>query len=145
MGSKLRAVGFAAMLLTAAGLVAASTSGCTIRARTPSVTVSGPRIATSYYTPLYYRGYVVYYDTVGRPVYYVNGVRYYVPRTYAYYGRYVSYYRRHRGAYRRWYRRRGYRYRRYRRRRGRRRRRVRGRRRRQRRRVRRRHRRRRRR
>jgi len=112
---KSKAIGTVIFLAAIIGLVASS-SGCTIRARTPSVSVSGPRIATSYYTPLYYNGYVVYYDNVGRPMYYVNGTRYYVPRTYASYGRYVSYYRTHRRHYYRWYRARGRRYRGYRRR-----------------------------
>lgn len=74
-------------------------------------------VGTSYYAPLFHNGYVVYYDSVGRPIYYVNGVRYFVPRTHARYDLYLRHYRRHRRAYRRWYRARGHRYRRYRRRR----------------------------
>lgn len=79
------------------------------------VTLGPGHVATSYYTPLYYQGYVVYYDEVGRPVYYANGARYYIPAGYVDYGRYAAHYRTHRVHYNRWYRSRGHRYRRYRR------------------------------
>ncbi|HEX4354268.1 MAG TPA: hypothetical protein VHZ95_15170 [Polyangiales bacterium] len=32
------------------------------------------------YAPVYYDGYVVYYDDVGRPFYYVDGAQVWVPR-----------------------------------------------------------------
>ncbi len=72
-------------------------------------------ILTSYYTPLYYDGYVVYYDGAGRPYYWAGGRRIWVPRTYAGYNRYHSYWRTHRAHYRRWNREHGRRYRSYRR------------------------------
>ncbi len=90
------------MLAVLLGTLSLSLSGCTIGVH------SGPiPVATSYYSPLYYNGYIVYYDAVGRPIYYANGVQYYVPNTYAYYPRLVRHYRSHRHAYRRWYRSRG--------------------------------------
>ena len=80
------------------------------------VSTSGePVVSTGYYTPQYYNGYVVYYDTLGRPMYYTGGVRYYVPATYMHYNSYVSHYRTHRVHYNRWNRSRGHRYRTYRR------------------------------
>jgi len=98
-----------AVLLAFVGATSMAASGCVVRTR------AHPAIATSYYTPMYYNGYVVYYDTTGRPMYYANGTRYYIPATYAHYNRYVGHYRAHRVHYRRWYRKRGHRYRRYRR------------------------------
>lgn len=98
------------MTLAFLGAVGMAAPGCVIRARPAE-----PVVATSYYTPLYYNGYVVYYDTLGRPMYYAGGVRYYVPSTYVYYGRLRTHYLSHRVYYNRWYRARGHRYRRYRR------------------------------
>ena len=77
-------------------------------------TAAAPVATSNYYKPLYYNGYVVYYDTVGRPLYYVNGGTYYVPPSYLYYNRYVSHYRMYRPYYQRWYRSSGHRYRGYR-------------------------------
>jgi hypothetical protein len=97
------------LMLALVGAFGMSSSGCFVS------TSAEPAVATNYYTPLYYNGYVVYYDNFGRPIYYVNGAMYYVPSTYMYYGRYVSYYNTHRAYYHRWYRARGMRYRSYRR------------------------------
>lgn len=95
------------MFVAAVFLLAASqVTGCLFRAR-PGVVV-----ATSYYTPMYYNGYIVYYDAMGLPMYYAGGVRYYVPRHHPRFGLYVGHWRRHRGAYGRWYRHRGFRLRR---------------------------------
>jgi hypothetical protein len=45
-----------------------------------------PRVAVSVgYSPYYYDGYPVYYDTWGSPIFYVGGTVRYVPRTYAHY------------------------------------------------------------
>ncbi len=68
-------------------------------------------VATSYYTPMYYQGYVVYYNAAGLPYYYLNGRTIYIPSSYAYYNRYLYHWRRYRPYYYRWYRARGYRYR----------------------------------
>lgn len=70
-----------------------------------------PGIATNYYEPMYYQGYVVYYDNAGLPIYYVGGTRYYVPRTYVHYGLYTTHYRTYRVGYYRWNSHLGYRYR----------------------------------
>ncbi len=113
MNWKWKMSGTIAVFVGAMGLLFAF-SGCTVGFRAPSVEVSGPAIATSYYTPMYYNGYIVYYDN-GRPIYYVNGVRYFVPRTYANYGRLTVHYRNNRGYYHRWYKSRGHRHRGYRR------------------------------
>jgi hypothetical protein len=60
-------------------------------------------IATGYYSPLYYDGYVVFYDDSGAPYYYMGGRTVYIPRTHRDYNRYHSHWRTHRGNYRRWY------------------------------------------
>jgi hypothetical protein len=96
-------------LLVAAS--AAMLSGCYVDADIePAVAVS------SYegYNPVYYDGYVVYYDTVGRPYYYVGGSRYWVPRSYPYYGYYTTHYHSNWRSYNSWYARRGYGYKTYR-------------------------------
>jgi len=62
------------------------------------------------YRPMYYDGYVVYFDDVGRPYYYVNGSVYWVPRYSPYYGAYVAHYNTYWRTYRTWYSRGGYRY-----------------------------------
>jgi hypothetical protein len=52
-------------------------------------------VSAGYYYPgpYYYDGYSVYYDEWGRAVYFVAGVRYYVPRGYRYYRPIVRYHR----------------------------------------------------
>ena len=76
-----------------------------------AVTVTPDEVSASYYAPLYYNGYVVYYADNGQPTYYVNGVRYYVPANAPRYHSYVVHYRTHRQSYHRWYTHRGRRYR----------------------------------
>jgi len=66
------------------------------------------------YTPQYYDGYVVYYDGVGRPFYYVNGAQVWIPESSPYYAGYVNYWRQYGVAYNRWYASYGARYRYYR-------------------------------
>ena len=74
-------------------------------ARAVARTARGPTVvATPYYTPQYYHGYVVYYDDVGRPTYYVGGRRYYIAATDPYYNGYVVHYGRYRTHYHRWHR-----------------------------------------
>jgi hypothetical protein len=70
-------------------------------------------VGTSYYNPMYYNGYVVYYDTLGRPIYYVNGATYYVPSTYVHYHALSRHYVTYRHHYHRWYGSHGHRYRTY--------------------------------
>jgi hypothetical protein len=62
------------------------------------------------YRPMYYDGYIVYFDTGGRPYYYTNGTVFWVPRESPYYGAYVGHYRTYWRTYRTWYTRGGYRY-----------------------------------
>jgi hypothetical protein len=66
------------------------------------------------YHPMYYDGYVVYFDGYGRPYYYNGGSVYWVPRESPYYGGYVAHYNTYGRSYRTWYTRGGYRYRTYR-------------------------------
>ncbi|HLK41221.1 MAG TPA: hypothetical protein VKU41_30930 [Polyangiaceae bacterium] len=65
------------------------------------------------YTPPLYDGYVVYYDDVGRPFYYLNGAVVWVPPTSPFYIGLVHHWRVHGPAYHRWYAHYGYRYRGY--------------------------------
>jgi hypothetical protein len=71
-------------------------------------------IGTSYYQPLYYEGYPVYYSDAGAPYYYSGGQSVYIPASYGLYNTYVSHYRTHRVHYVRWYSSTGQRYRDYR-------------------------------
>jgi hypothetical protein len=57
------------------------------------------------FAPLYFNGYVVYYDEWGAPYYVDRGHRHYVPRGHAHYDTYVRHYHRQPQAYRRWERR----------------------------------------
>lgn len=52
--------------------------------------------------PQYYDGYVVYYDDVGRPFYYVNGAAVWIPAASPLYARYYGYWRAHPHAYSHW-------------------------------------------
>lgn len=66
------------------------------------------------YAPIYYDGYIVYFDTAGRPYYYVNGAVVWIPPTVRIYPALVRHWRAHRPAYGQWYRHRGHEYRSYR-------------------------------
>jgi hypothetical protein len=83
--------------LLIAGLMLAA-SGCTVHTRTVPASAT---IET--YDPLYYDGYVVYYDEFGTPYYYVDGGVRYVPRTYVGFNVLVGHYHKHRVAYRTWH------------------------------------------
>ena len=100
-----------AVMLAMVGAIGLVSSACVVTVDEPAA----PAVSTSYYTPLYYNGYIVYYDASGLPYYYYGGRIMYVPRPYHLYNRYVGYYARHRSYYRRWYTARGRhaRYRRY--------------------------------
>ena len=82
-------------------------SGCYVEA------VPGPAYAEGY-QPMFYDGYLVYYDDVGRPFYYVNGSVAWVPPTSPFYVGLVEHWRVHGPAYGRWHARYGARYRGYR-------------------------------
>lgn len=87
--------GMVAALVTVAGF---GSTGCMVSAEPGELSVS-----TSYYSPMHYNGHVVYYDTVGLPIYYVGGSAVYVPSTHSSYGAYRTHYTSHRGNYNRWY------------------------------------------
>ncbi len=99
------------MMLTLVGGMGTISGACVV-----GVSPAEPVMHTSYYRPLYYQGYPVYYSATGLPYYYANGGTVYIPRTYYGYGRYYNHWRTNRVHYNRWYRARGYRYRRHRRR-----------------------------
>jgi hypothetical protein len=82
--------------------------GCVVAVRPAPVVVDE-------YEPVYYDGYVVYYDDAGRPYYYLDGGISYVPRTYVHYSVLVRHYDVHKVRYRTWQDRDGRRYRTYRR------------------------------
>jgi hypothetical protein len=54
------------------------------------------------YAPVYYDGYVVDFDDGGRPYYYVDGARTFVPQTAPVYVDLVAHYHSSQPAYRRW-------------------------------------------
>jgi hypothetical protein len=95
--------------LTLVLCLAAASGGCLVYDETPRARVAVT--ASTGYTPMYYDGYVVYYDDFGRPFYYVEGRPHFVPRTRAEYRVYRRHYHDHGTRYREWYRREGYRYR----------------------------------
>jgi hypothetical protein len=74
----------------------------------------GPPVYAYGYEPVYYDGYVVYYDGGGRPYYYVNGAVAWVPPSAPIYPRLVEHYHVYGGAYTTWHSNGGYRYRGYR-------------------------------
>ena len=84
-------------------------SACYVEAETVPIAVDG-------YEPLYYDGYIVYYDGLGRPFYYSNGIVVWIGPEYPEYGVLVHHWHVYGPAYRHWYAHYGYRYRTYRRR-----------------------------
>ncbi|NUP07881.1 MAG: hypothetical protein HOW73_17685 [Polyangiaceae bacterium] len=85
------------------GSLMMAASGCAVYTRP----IPAAATVSVDYDPLYYDGYVVYYDTIGRPYYYIDGRTHYVPRTYVGFNAYVNYYHAHRPAYNSWYAREG--------------------------------------
>ncbi len=99
-----------ARFLALATLVATSGvlgAGCYVEAGPPPAYVDG-------YDPMFYDGYVVYYDGVGRPYYYVRGGVVWISPAVPEYGRYVSHWHQYHPTYHTWYADHGYRYRDYR-------------------------------
>ena len=87
-------------------------SGCYARAEPAYVTSAEVGVG---YEPAYYDGYLVYYDSDGRPFYYdPGGAVVWIEPTSPYYGGLVNHYRVYGRAYPRWYQSYGYRYRGYR-------------------------------
>jgi hypothetical protein len=91
-------------LLTAC--TAVSGSACYVEELPPPVYADG-------YQPQFYDGYVVYYDDVGTPFYYQDGVAVWVPRASPLYGVYVNHWHTYGFEYRNWYAHHGHRYRSY--------------------------------
>ncbi len=79
-------------------------TGCYVEDESP------PPAYVAEYEPMYYDGYVVYYDDVGRPYYYVDGAVVWVPPTSPLYIGLVHHWRVYGPAYHRWYAHYGYRY-----------------------------------
>ena len=103
-----------AVLIALAGGVL---GGCYVEAEAAGPEMAGPpeQEVPVYegYRPMYYNGYVVYYDSYARPFYYVGGAPYWVPRGYAHYNVLVAHYNRYRAVYPAWHARYGARYRTY--------------------------------
>ena len=89
-----------------AGLMPMS-SGCYVEEDAP------PPEYVEGYQPMFYDGYVVYYDDVGRPYYYADGALVWVPAASPLYIGLVNHWRVYGPAYHRWYAHYGYRYRGY--------------------------------
>ena len=101
-----------ALLATAVLTTAALASGCYVETGTPVYAASSE---VDGYSPAYYDGYVVYYDTGGRPYYYDNGgATVWVASGSPYYPGLVNHWRVYGHAYPGWYAHSGYRYRTYR-------------------------------
>ena len=109
----LHRLAIAAAVLCSAAIV----SGCYAEADVPAetVTTSGEVVAADGYEPAYYDGYVVYYDTVGRPYYYgPGGSAVWISTSSPYYPGLVAHWHHYGPSYNRWYGHYGYRYRGYR-------------------------------
>ena len=108
------ALGLGAGVLGAQGCYAEAGYGGTSAGVGVGYASSSDVVGSYGYEPQYYDGYMVYYDDVGRPFYYANGVRVFVSTGSPYYAGYVAHWRAQRPAYTRWYAHQGYRYRGYR-------------------------------
>jgi hypothetical protein len=96
-------------------LVGALLPGCYGYVEYPATTVTAADVPVGDgYPPAYYNGYVVFYDTTGRPFYYNRGAPVWVPPASPYYGGLVNHWQVYRPAYGQWYNHYGYRYRGYR-------------------------------
>lgn len=96
---KIRGYALAALVAVLAPFAA----GCYVEEAPPPAYAEG-------YEPEYYDGYVVYYDDIGRPYYYVNGAVVWIAPTSPYYARYAAHWRTYGPRYGAWYRSHGYRY-----------------------------------
>ncbi len=91
------------VLAALVGISGAFCSGCVVAEVPPPVYADG-------YEPVFYEGYVVYYDDFGRPYYYRDGIVFWVPAGSPAYGRLVAHWRLYRPWYHTWYAHHGYRY-----------------------------------
>jgi hypothetical protein len=89
--------------LSICAVLANGLAACVVETVPPPPPAPPPPVIVRSYSPLYYQGYVVYYDRHGRPFYYVRGGVRYVPRAHVHYDRYVQHYRRQPRSYERWY------------------------------------------
>jgi hypothetical protein len=85
------------------GASSAATSACYVEEYPEPVYASG-------YQPVFYDGYMVYYDTYGHPFYYANGAAVWISPSSPYYGRFVAHWNTYGRAYGGWYAHNGYRY-----------------------------------
>jgi hypothetical protein len=103
------------LALFGAGAAAMILPGCYVEAEPVPVPVTSAEVlAGDGYEPSYYDGYVVYYDSLGRPFYYNGTAQIYVAPTSPYYPGLVDHWHVYGPAYGRWYNHYGYRYRSYR-------------------------------
>lgn len=98
--ARARAQSLARVLFLAAFVLASP--GCYVQELPPPVYAG--------YWPAFYNGYVVYYDSVGRPYYYSRGVAVWVSPASPYYFGLMGHWRRYGPGYPQWYRHQGYRY-----------------------------------
>jgi hypothetical protein len=96
----MRLSGFLRVVVAGWVMILLGVSGCIVVPEPGVGIYGGP--GSPYYSPLYYDGYVVYYDTAGLPYYYLGGSPVYVPRRYREYDRLVTHYRLHQSHYDRW-------------------------------------------
>jgi len=89
---------FFVSVLVAGVASATALSGCYLEARPATVDYS-----YGGWTPYYYNGNLVYFDTLGRPYYYSSGSLMYVPATWVHYGASVNAYRLYGYRYRAWH------------------------------------------
>jgi hypothetical protein len=73
--------------------------GCVARVHTEPLP---PPVVDVSYEPMYYGGYVVYYDAGGAPFYVVRGRRVYISASHAHYHTYVRHYRTNPRRYHEW-------------------------------------------
>lgn len=75
-------------------------AGCTITARPATVNVAS---AYGGWSPTYYNGNLMYYNSSGQPYYYTNGTIVYVPSTWTNYHASVASWQTNRVSYNRWH------------------------------------------
>lgn len=80
-------------------LLAGALAGSSSAQANPVVTV----VVVTEFEPLFYDGYVVFYDELGRPfIYLADGSVFFIPATCTFYNAYTSHFRTHRAHYLRW-------------------------------------------
>jgi hypothetical protein len=87
-------------LFLVAGL-AILTAGITLPSTAKAQTIV---VSSANYQPMFYNGYLVFFDDWGRPFINVDGEVVFIPTTYVYYTTFVRHFRIHRARYHAWYR-----------------------------------------